>query len=79
VSDRERAEIILLRLDDVSVEAVAERLKTTPKRVSLWWARFETSGLEGLDDKRGRGRKPPIPNAKVARVVTEATRPPSTF
>jgi hypothetical protein len=33
-------------------------------------------GLKGLDDKPGRGRKPSIPNAKVARVVTEATRPP---
>jgi hypothetical protein len=28
VQDRERAEIILLRLDGVSVDAVAERLKT---------------------------------------------------
>ena len=58
VRDRDRAEIILLRFDGVGVEAVAERLKTTPKRVSLWSRRFETSGLEGLDDKPGRGRKP---------------------
>ena len=55
--DRERANIILLRLDGVGVEAVAERLKTTPKRVSLWSGRFETLGLAGLDDKPGRGRK----------------------
>ena len=74
--DKERANIILLRLDGVGVEAVAERLKTTPKRVSLWSRRFETLGLVGLDDKPGRGRKPSISNAKVARVVTEATRPP---
>jgi Homeodomain-like domain len=60
----------------VGVEAVAERLKTTPKRVSLWSGRFETFGLKGLDDKPGRGRKPSIQSAKVARVVTEATRPP---
>jgi transposase len=74
--DKERANMILLRLDGVGVEAVAERLKTTAKRVSLWSGRFETSGLAGLDDKPGRGRKPSISNAKVARVVTEATRPP---
>jgi hypothetical protein len=37
---------------------------------------FRDIGPEGLDDKPGRGRKPSIPNAKVARVVTEATRPP---
>jgi transposase len=74
--DMERANIILLRLDGVGVETIAERLKTTSKRVSLWSGRFERSGLDGLDDKPGRGRKPSIPNAKVARVVTEATRPP---
>jgi len=39
--DGPRAEIILLRLDGVGVEAVAEWLKTTPKRVSLWPGRFE--------------------------------------
>jgi transposase len=72
----ERANIILLRLDGVGVATAAERLKTTSKRVSLWSGRFERSGLDGLDDKPGRGRKPSIPNAKVARVVTEATRPP---
>ena len=36
-----RAEIILLRLDGVGVEAVGKWLKTTPKRVSLWPGRFE--------------------------------------
>src|SRR5437763_9844567 len=77
VRDRERAEIILRRLDGVGVEAVAEQLNTTPKRVSLWCVRFEASGLDGLADKPGRGRKASIPAANVARVVTEATRPPA--
>ena len=36
VRDRERADIILLRLEGLGVEAVAEGLKTTAKRVSLW-------------------------------------------
>lgn len=76
VRDRERADIILRRLDGVGVEAVAAQLNTTAKRVSMWSGRFETGGLDGLDDKAGRGRKTSIPDAKVARVVTEATRPP---
>lgn len=76
VRDRERAEIILLRLDGVGVEAVAARLGTTPKRVSTWCCRFAALGLDGLTDKPGRGRKASIPEAKVARVLTEATRPP---
>jgi transposase len=76
VRDRERANIVLLRLGGVGVEDVAKQLKTTPKRVSVWARRFEISGLDGLGDKPGRGRKASIPTAKVARVVTEATRPP---
>jgi hypothetical protein len=36
------------------------RLKTTPKRVSLWPRRFETLSRVGLDDKPGRGHKPSI-------------------
>jgi len=76
VRDRERAAIILLRLDGVGVEAVAEGLNTTPKRVSTWSRRFERLGLAGLDERQGRGRKSSIPADKVTRVVTEATRPP---
>jgi transposase len=75
--DRERAAIILLRLDGVGVEDAAARLHTTPKRVSLWSRRFAAAGLCGLDERPGRGRKPSIPAAKVARVITEATRPPA--
>src|ERR1700757_3774983 len=74
--DNESANIILLRLAGVGVEVGGERLKTTPKRVSLWSVCFETSGLAALDDKPARGRKPSISNAKGARVITEATRPP---
>jgi transposase len=76
VRERERADIILLRLDGVSVTAAAMRLKTTAKRVSTWSQRFEAHGLDGLEDEPGRGRKPSIPEKKVERVVTEATRPP---
>ena len=74
--DRERAAIILLRLDGVGVEDAAARLDTTAKRVSLWSRRFATSGLAGLDERPGRGRKPSIPAEQVARVITEVTRPP---
>ena len=66
----------MLRIEGVSVEAVAERVGTTPKRVSMWSKRFETRGLEGLRDASGRGRKPSIPAGKVGRVLTEATQPP---
>lgn len=76
VRERERAEIILLRLDGVGVAETAVRLKTTAKRVSTWSKRFEMHGLAGLEEAAGRGRKPSIPARKVARVVTEVTQPP---
>jgi transposase len=76
VRDQERASIILLRIEGLGVKAVAERLRTTPKRVSLWSSRFARSGLDELADEPGRGRTPSIATAKVARVITEATRPP---
>src|ERR1700730_12311063 len=76
VRERERAEIILLRLEGLGVAEIALRLKTTAKRVSTWSKRFETRGLTGLEEAAGRGRKPSIPTKKVDRVVTEDTRPP---
>ncbi|HEY1300618.1 MAG TPA: helix-turn-helix domain-containing protein, partial [Stellaceae bacterium] len=76
VRDRERASMIMLRLQGLGVAAVAARLGTTAKRVSTWSRRFELSGLAGLDERPGRGRKASIPPATVARVLSEATRPP---
>src|SRR5215471_5414676 len=66
--DRFRANIILLRLEGLKIESVAKRLKTSMATVSTWSARFETDGLDGLNDKVGRGRKPSIPQKKVARL-----------
>ncbi len=76
VRERDRAEIILLRIEGVGVDAVDGKLGTTSKRVSMWARRFELHGLDGLKDKAGRGRKPSIPTQKIERVVTEVTRPP---
>jgi len=76
VRAKERAAMVLLRLEGVSVMEAAARLGTTAKRVSMWTKRFETHGLAGLDDQPGRGRKPSIPPETIARVVAEATRPP---
>ena len=74
--ERFRAGIILLRLEGKKNAEVAERLATSTPTVSKWSSRFERSGLSGLDDKPGRGRKPSIPEKKIERVVAEVTRPP---
>jgi transposase/AraC-like DNA-binding protein len=74
--ERFRAGIILLRLNGVSIKDVAARMNTSTRTVSIWSSRFERSGLAGLTDKVGRGRRPSLPENKVARVISEATRPP---
>ena len=45
------------------------------RTISLWSSRFEVSGIRGLGDRPGRGRKPSLSGDKIARVITEATRP----
>ena len=74
--ERFRAKIILLRLDGLKIAEVATQMKTSMRTVSIWSWRFEKTGLDGLADKGGQGRKPSLPEAKIARVITEATRPP---
>ena len=74
--DRFRAKIVLLRLNGLGIKEVAERMGTSMPAVSTWSSRFERSGLDGLKDKAGCGRKPYIPAAKIERVITEVTRPP---
>jgi transposase len=69
--DRFRANIILLRLEGLKIESVAKQLKTSMPTVSTWSGRFEAHGLDGLNDKAGRGRKPSIPRKKIERVVAE--------
>lgn len=74
--DVRRARIVLLRAEGLREEDVAEKLGTSVTTVSLWSRRFDESGLDGLRDLPGRGRKPSLPPEKVQRVVTEVTQPP---
>jgi transposase len=74
--DRLRAKIILLRLEGLKNKDVAARVGASMPTVSIWSSRFEKFGLDGLEDRAGRGRKPSIPTKKLERVITEVTRPP---
>lgn len=71
-----RARIILLRREGKKEDEVALALATSRPTVSLWVKRYRREGLAGLRDAPGRGRKPSLPEAKVARVITGATQSP---
>lgn len=74
--DSLRARIILLRAEGRKEAEVAKLVGTSMTTVSLWSNRFERQGLEGLKDKKGRGRKPSLPIEKVQQVITRVTQPP---
>ena len=71
-----RAKIILLRAEGLSKLEVAEKLGTSEPTVQKWTARYQRMGLAGLDDAKGRGRKPSIDPLVRERIVTGATQPP---
>jgi transposase len=74
--DSLRASIILRRAKGVKQVQVAQELGVSSACVNKWSQRFEREGLEGLEDRKGRGRPPSIPMEKVERVISRATCPP---
>lgn len=72
-----RAQIVLLRSEGLSKERTARKLGVSEVTVQTWTDRFRESGVDGLSDKPGRGRKPWIDEKTRERIITEATRPPA--
>lgn len=57
---RQRLRIVRWALDDLTAEQVAERAKSSRRRVQEWVARWNRAGLAGLEDRSGRGAKLPL-------------------
>jgi transposase len=74
--DSLRASIILYRAEGMRQVDVAKKLGISVACVNKWSRRFYKERLKGLNDKKGRGRKPWLPVQKVNRVITEVTQPP---
>lgn len=72
----QRARLILACADGLSQQAAARLAGVRRRIVTKWCGRFRRLGLAGLADAGGRGRKPSLPEAKRAQILTQATRPP---
>ena len=73
--DVTRAKALLLACDGVANTAIAWELGVAASSVTSWRMRFTEEGLKNFGKvKPGRGRKPTIPDDKVAAIV-EATEP----
>jgi len=57
-----RGRSILLRAAGVAVLRVARQVGMRRRHVEKWIKRFRQQGVDGLSDKRGRGRKPFFPS-----------------
>jgi len=75
--DSLRAEIILLRAEGLSQQAVAKRLDVSTPTVNKWSQRFERDGLDGLKDRPGRGRLPTVPEEKVQQIIIQGAQAPA--
>lgn len=57
---RQRLRMVRRALDGLTSDEVAERTKSSRRRVQEWVARWNRSGLAGLEDQPGRGAKSPL-------------------
>jgi hypothetical protein len=76
VRDHIRASIILECASGKKQKEVAQTLNITLTKVNRWAQRFNNKGLDGLFDKKGRGRESDVPEEKLIKIITEVTKPP---
>lgn len=72
----QRANIILLAAEGTPNHDIAARVGCSQPTVRLWRTRFQSAGLDGLEEAEGRGRKSLYSEQDVARVVSTTLRRP---
>jgi transposase len=72
----ERARIITLSRDGLTVPAIAGRLGCHPKKVRRRLHRFNAGGLDGPGDRPGAGRRRRITEAERSRIIALARSEP---
>ncbi|MEU4206091.1 helix-turn-helix domain-containing protein [Streptomyces sp. NPDC026294] len=64
-----RARMVELSWSGQRVPAIADELRCSPKTVRCWLHRFNRSGLDGLEDLGGQGRKRRITEGERSRII----------
>lgn len=72
-----RAWIILNRAQGLSQSDTAARVGVSRPVVIHWEQRFRQTGLAGLSEAKGRGRKPWLDPKLREKILVQATRPPA--
>ena len=69
----ERARIVLLTAEGMSVIKISEKLQVTRPTVYKWRERYEEDGIEGLRDQPRSGRPTKLTEAQVKRILQLTT------
>ena len=72
----QRARIIALSWDGLTVPAIAGQLGCHPNKVRRWLHRFNAGGIDGLGDRPGVGRKRRITEAQRSQIIAMARSVP---
>lgn len=76
IRDSLRARIIMLAAEGLSNQAISKKLGCNINTARLWRNRFQALGLQGLQDQKGRGRKPVYSPEKEAEIIAATLTPP---
>ena len=73
---RQRCQIVLLKLEGYKSKEIGKIVGCCEMSVNNWIKRFEDQGIEGLNTKEGRGRKPILttPDLPFVRAAIEQER-----
>jgi transposase len=72
----QRARIIMLSWDGLTVPAIAAEVGSHENTVRRWLHRFNAAGLDGLGDRPGAGRKRRITEAQRSAIIALARSEP---
>ena len=75
--ENRRAWIVLNRADGLSQTQAAAKVGVARPVVIKWEQRFRKTGLAGLADAKGRGRKPWLDPQVREKILVRATQPPA--
>jgi len=75
----ERAAIVLRRAAGEKSVKIAQELGLETDSITRWVKRFNESGLDGLKDREGRGRKPNYSEAERGQMLLIAQTKPEQF
>jgi transposase len=76
VRDRERARIVLLAAEGLPAGEIAARVGCSRPTVTLWRARYEKDGLDGLGDAPRSGAPPKLTQARADEILATTLAPP---